>query len=858
MNTQPRDHSKLIKHVFIVPHTHWDREWYLPFQKFRYKLVHLIDELLEILNSQEFFFTFDGQTIVLEDYFEIRPEKKQELLDHIREGKIRVGPWYLLPDIWLVGQESLIRNLEYSIDMARDLDIPLMKIGYLPDMFGHSRAIPQIIGDLTNFKAAVVWRGVPPEINTVPFQWKSDHSSVNTVFTIYLPFGYGNAARLPVEVNDLTNSIQDHVNHLKPFSPLPVYLLANGTDHQFPSSKIASNLSQVQIDNMNVSLSVLDDFIEQMQRIVAQEAYSPPEYVGEFRSSARAPLLQDTYSTRMWIKQWNQKLEDLLTHYAEPMRTYMWVYFQKDYPTSFLVQAWKWFLRNQPHDSICGCSVDQIHEEMKFRFSFSESIAEMTIEEVVEDLEDLSHPSKDPSLIVFNPTNSLIPMYFEFKVPAGLRIHSAKIANGKEFEVQSLLNPSDIATGESEQKFGTLIPLKPWSFTPLHLMTSETDKSNKMVITASQDEVSNVFFNVTFNEDGTFDLFDKKKGVKFTRLHQFEDWGDIGDEYTFGRLGPEQVAVQNTVRNLSITGNLFCEIQQTMRIKLFREVDSSRQKRIGKVEVPIKSTFRFYRDLPRIDIKTELLNITKDHRLRICFDLPYRSQYTITSTHFGYIKRSGDPTGDESFVEAPSGIQSQKRYICVEDPDGQVAATLMNNGLPEVELVEGTRLALTLIRSVGWLSRSDINERPLHAGPFLATPGAQELNQTYKFEYSFLVHDRNTPMYKIEDHSEAFALHPVTIFRNESKHVKEINQALIQIDNPNIRISSLRVRDGKIRVTLYNILKDKVSTRIKFSSNVKKIAKVKIDGSIIGESEVIEKLSELSLDPLEIMMITIE
>ncbi|MFX0087930.1 MAG: hypothetical protein ACFFAU_19920, partial [Candidatus Hodarchaeota archaeon] len=107
-----------------------NREWYLPFQKFRYKLVKLVDELLDILDTQkDFYFSFDGQTIVLEDYLEIRPENRKKLLHYIREDKIIVGPWYILPDIWLVGEESLIRNLEYSLDLAKDLKIPLMNLG---------------------------------------------------------------------------------------------------------------------------------------------------------------------------------------------------------------------------------------------------------------------------------------------------------------------------------------------------------------------------------------------------------------------------------------------------------------------------------------------------------------------------------------------------------------------------------------------------------------------------------------------------------------------------------------------------------------------------------------------------------
>ncbi|MHA1802700.1 MAG: hypothetical protein ACTSWJ_13270, partial [Candidatus Heimdallarchaeaceae archaeon] len=182
--------------IFIVPHTHWDREWYLPFQTFRYKLVDLIDNLLEIMEDQDYYFMLDGQTIVIEDYLEIRPEKKETLLELIREGRIAVGPWFLLPDEWLVGGESLIRNLETSFDLAQKFNIPLMDIAYLPDQFGHSRVIPQIITDLTNFKAAVLWRGVGKDVVTVPFHWKSHSKASSSLFSVYMPHGYGNAAGL--------------------------------------------------------------------------------------------------------------------------------------------------------------------------------------------------------------------------------------------------------------------------------------------------------------------------------------------------------------------------------------------------------------------------------------------------------------------------------------------------------------------------------------------------------------------------------------------------------------------------------------------------------------------------------------
>ena len=335
------------KEVIIVPHTHWDREWYEPFQVFRYKLVQLIDKLIDILETCDYRFMLDGQTIVLEDYFEIRPERKEILLKYIRNGKIAVGPWYLLPDEWLVGQESLIRNLEASYDLAKQLDIPLMKIAYLPDQFGHSRAIPQLISDLTDFDAIVLWRGVGPEITTVPFIWKSHEKAETQVFANYMPFGYGNAAALPEDDKILPEVLNQKIDELKPFSPISIYLLMNGSDHLFPQDYLVEFLEKYDHDEYKFKLGLLDEYIVKLKALIQSENYTPPIYYGEFRSPKRAPLLQDTYSARMWIKLWDNKIEDLLVHYAEPISLHVNKILSKKYPSSYIDLAWKWLLKNQ-------------------------------------------------------------------------------------------------------------------------------------------------------------------------------------------------------------------------------------------------------------------------------------------------------------------------------------------------------------------------------------------------------------------------------------------------------------------------------------------------------------------------------
>ncbi|MFX0182782.1 MAG: glycoside hydrolase family 38 C-terminal domain-containing protein [Candidatus Hodarchaeota archaeon] len=672
--------------------------------------------------------------------------------------------------------------------------------------------------------------------------------------------------------------------------------------------------------------------------MIMQKNYSLRVYAGEFRSSARAHLLQDTYSTRMWIKQWNQKIEDMLTQYAEPLNSYLWYYLDKSYPTSFLKQAWKWHLRNQPHDSICGCSVDQTHEEMKTRYYWAESLTEACINEALLFLDVSSVPSSDSSCYVFNPTNcSNIPIYVEINTPGTELIHSVTTPNGKEYEVQTLQSSSDIVwemttgaiklrslmkmvpgrqimqyyineasffggkdagtcevrlkvddspIGEFDissmkkrflelidskkfKKFhiiiarelkhisAVLLPLQAWSFTKLLLNNVEVKSPVSKSLEVTNNRVSNDYYNVSFNKDGTFNLIDKSTGIIYERLHQFEDWGDRGDEYTFGRLEPEFVRVHDVKRIVTISGPVVSEIQQTMTLETFLEIDPSRQKRKGKTKIPVKTIFRFYNE-QRIDVQTALSNSAKDHRLRICFDLPFRSEHTLTSTHFGYVKRRSSPIRDESFIEQPSGIQPQKRFIRVEDPLGSSAVTLINHGLPEVELVEGSRLALTLIRSIGWLSRSDIPERPEHAGPFIETPGAQELGKDYTFDYSFLVHLKNEPISKSADQSELATLPPKSIFLQKQTFNDKILKPLIHIYDPNIRISSIRVRKGKVWITMFNMTGEEILAKIQFPENIIKVLQIKLNGSEKGTYGITKRKSEIIFKPHEIKILTFE
>jgi alpha-mannosidase len=182
-----------MRSIHIVSHTHWDREWYRPFQDFRLKLVHLIDGLLELLdNDPQFkYFMLDGQTIVLDDYLAIRPEKEPILRKHIQKGRILIGPWHILPDMFLVGPESHIRNLLQGDRTTRKFG-PKMMVGYIPDPFGHPGQVPQILRGF-GIETACLWRGLDDQ--PAEFWWRSPDGS--QVIMAYLRDSYSNGASLP-------------------------------------------------------------------------------------------------------------------------------------------------------------------------------------------------------------------------------------------------------------------------------------------------------------------------------------------------------------------------------------------------------------------------------------------------------------------------------------------------------------------------------------------------------------------------------------------------------------------------------------------------------------------------------------
>ena len=353
------------RHLVVVPHTHWDREWYATHEQFRHRLVRLVDRLLGILEGDPAFrhFTLDGQAIVLDDYLEVRPGERERLGKLVRDGRLLVGPWYVLPDEWLVSGEALIRNLR--IGLARSAAFgPPMRLGYAPDLFGHVGQLPQIFAGF-GFETAIVWRGVPAGVDQTYFDWEAPDGT--RLGTVYLRHGYGNAVHLPLEPEALRRRLARDVEQLAPWSRIPTLLLMNGSDHVEPQAGLPAALEAAvaELPETSFEIGTLAGFAE---RARAEAPAARPLHRGELRSGLRAPLLPGCASARMAQKRADFRNDRALTAYLEPLAAWLGL-LGGDPGCDEIEHAWRVALQNHPHDSICGCSIDAVHAEIDVRLA---------------------------------------------------------------------------------------------------------------------------------------------------------------------------------------------------------------------------------------------------------------------------------------------------------------------------------------------------------------------------------------------------------------------------------------------------------------------------------------------------------
>jgi alpha-mannosidase len=666
-----------------VPHTHWDREWYATFETFRAQLVELWDQLLTLTESDpDFRFLMDGQTVVIDDYLEVRPEAQARLDGAIRRGQIQVGPWYTLPDEFLVSGETLVRDLQRGIAAAEGHG-GSMRVGYLPDSFGHAAQMPQIYRQL-GFKHAAVWRGVPLEIDRVAFTWEAPDGS--RILTAYMGNSYAHGVDLPTDPEALAARIASAVEAIAPFHPTADVLLMNGNDHVLPQAALSAAVRSAtgRLGGTRIRLARLDDYL----LILPVEGW--PHWRGELRSSARANVLMGTLSVRIPDKQRYFQASRMLERTAEPIAALTGVEVEHE-----LDQAWRLILQNAAHDTACGSGIDAVADASLQRSVSALHIAETIVERGLPRLAGAGQ--------VWNP--SLFPRQGLVEVDGSL-VLTPMIAGGS--------------------------------------VASLTTRNPRVPATASARRLENARLACELLPDGTLTILDRQTGMRYHGLHRLVDEGDAGDEYNFSppALNPQPA---DPVRNFSSAvgeeGPLRASLEARFDYAVFSGLREDRQARSDlETPLPIRLTVSLEADVPRLDFELEVINRAADHRLRAHFPLPFRASQSAADTPFHVTRRSiTRPRRDPGAPETE--LPTYPMWSFVDVSDGRAGVALITNGLHEYEVLPGSRqeLALTLLRSVGWLSREDLTTRTGHAGPAMETPGAQ-VPGGHRFHYSLFFH----------------------------------------------------------------------------------------------------------------------
>jgi alpha-mannosidase len=460
----------------------------------------------------------------------------------------------------------------------------------------------------------------------------------------------------------------------------------NGNDHVLPQAALSAAVRGAtgRLDGTRIRLARLDDYLARLP----EDGW--PHWRGELRSSARANVLMGTLSVRVPDKQRYFEATRLLERMAEPMAALTGVA-----AVDALDEAWTLILQNAAHDTACGSGIDAVAEASRRRSARVIEIAERIVKEALPGLAGAGQ--------VWNP--SAFPR-------RGL------------VEAEGALVMTPVMRGGSVASLTTATPAAP--------------------VTAHGTRLENAHIVCELLVDGTLSVLDRRTGLRYHGLHRLVDEGDAGDEYNFSPpAGNPQPAnpVRNVTSALLEEGPLRARLEARYDFAVFSGLSHDRQRRSEREAVlPIRLSVSLEADQPRLDLELEVINRAEDHRLRVHFPLPFQAGHSVSDTAFHATPRAvtaarHDPGAAE--VELPT----YPMWCFVDVSDGRAGLALITHGLHEYEVLPGPPqdLALTLLRSVGWLSRDDLATRAGHAGPEMATPGAQ-VPGGHRFRYSLFFH----------------------------------------------------------------------------------------------------------------------
>lgn len=743
-----------MKQVHVVPHMHWDREWYFSTEESRILLVNNLEEIMHRLETDEDYpyYVLDGQTSILEDYLAVRPENRERIKRLVQANKLIIGPWYTQTDEMIVGGESIVRNLLYGIKDSKEFG-PHMEIGYLPDSFGQSAQMPMILNGF-GITRSIFWRGTSERHGTdkTEFYWTSDDGS--KVLVQLMPLGYAIGKYLPTEEGALKTRMDKYLPVLDRGATGDHLLLPNGHDQMPLQQNITEVITQLHrlYPEREFFLSRYENIFEQLEKQLHL-----PTISGEFLDGKYMRVHRSIYSTRMDIKTMNTMIENKLTNTLEPLMSLAYKV-GIEYHHGLVELIWKEIMKNHAHDSIGCCCSDKVHQEIANRFFIANEKTDQLIAFYKRKIVDSIHTEREEDrLTFFNLSPHADRKVVRAEVITKLEEFRLETESGEvvpyHVTERSILDPGLIDRqivhyGNYEPFYKYTIEIQmalPALAYDTLFVTAEQSNYQSEVAVTSELEIGNIITNlyeVKVNSNGTIDVIDLRTEQSFEGLLLLEDSGDDGDEYDYSPLSGDRPITSHSSRPT---------IEKTdsrwgTRLKIIHDLKVPRnleERKNGHSSSLLKVMLEldFIQDEPVIGLVVSVDNAADDHRLRLHLPTTLQTQVSFADHQFGEIQR---PFVDdalqvwekEGWDERPDGIYPMLSYLGVRDDETRRGIGIITNSSREFEVVPSPAptLAVTLFRSVGVLGKEELIRRPGRpSGIKLPTPDSQMIGE-HSFE----------------------------------------------------------------------------------------------------------------------------
>jgi len=791
--------------VGIVPHTHWDREWYAPFQVFRARLVRLLDALLPLLERDLSYarFLLDGQTVVLDDYLEARPEAAETLRRLAAAGRMSVGPWMILMDEFMVSGETIVRDLQLGQRRATELG-GAMPVGYLPDMFGHIAQMPQILR-LAGLEHSVVWRGVPSAVTQTAFWWEAPDGS--RVRAEYLYGSYSNGRDLPDDAKQLVARAHSYELELGPARlPGGAMLLMNGTDHQMPQpwlGRVVAEANAIQ-DDYEFVVTSLAEYVSE------QPSDGLTTWRGELRSGVRANVLMGVASNRVDVHQACAAAERAVERRAEPLSA---LFLPDSAPNALLDIAWRNLVLNSAHDSSCACSHDEVVDQVLVRYHDARQIGDVLVRETLHQMAvEVDAPAG--ATLVVNPTGADRGGLVRGHVPGAGPVHLVapcgtpvptqvmgtvggegfsttvtgqkvrwvlEMMRGPEFagtrigsydleragdgtvELQFYgvhrgepatdlqeLRDELLRLGDEGATFRFRVLMPPtrdviFAADPVpgfgwRTYTAVEGDGPGSSVTAGPSSLENEHLAVRI--DGETYTIQTRDGLTVGGLGRLVDGGDGGDTYNYSP--PAEDVVVDRPEAVEVT------TLETGPVRARVRIDATYRWPAHAIGDERSCSRRADETVP-VTVHTTLELRGGERFLRVHTDLDNPCRDHRLRAHFPLPAPVTGSDAECAFAVVHRDLTAEggpnefplPTFVSrrfVDASDGDTGVALLHDGLLEYEVVDdGRELALTLLRATGYLSRAELALRPNPAGPMDQVRGAQMLG-THAVHYAVLPH----------------------------------------------------------------------------------------------------------------------